>query len=62
MAIISKLLWQYLLAWGASRSQFDVLNQAGFTLSYTGAISKIKHSFRSRDSEALLAFAQNLAS
>ena len=32
----------YLLACGASRSQFDVLNHAGFTLSYTLAISKLK--------------------
>ena len=32
----------YLLACGASHSQFDVLNHAGFTLSYTAAISKIK--------------------
>ena len=32
----------YLLACGASRSQFDVLNHAGFTLSYTAAIAKIK--------------------
>src|ERR1700685_146070 len=32
----------YLLAGGASRSQFDVLNHAGFTLSYTQAISKVK--------------------
>ena len=32
----------YLLACGASRSQFDVLNHAGFTLSYTSAIEKIK--------------------
>ena len=32
----------YLLACGASRSQFDVLNHAGFTLSYTAAIVKIK--------------------
>lgn len=32
----------YLLACGASRSQFDVLNHAGFTLSYTSAISKLK--------------------
>lgn len=32
----------YLLACGASRTQFDVLNHAGFTLSYTAAIRKIK--------------------
>lgn len=32
----------YLLTCGASRSQFDVLNHAGFTLSYTAAIAKIK--------------------
>jgi hypothetical protein len=32
----------YLLACGASRSQFDVLNHAGFTLSYAAAIAKIK--------------------
>jgi hypothetical protein len=32
----------YLLACGASRSQFDVLNHAGFTLSYTAAVRKIK--------------------
>jgi len=32
----------YLLACGASRLQFDVLNHAGFTLSYTSAIEKIK--------------------
>ena len=32
----------YLLACGASRSQFDVLNHAGFTLLYTSAIEKIK--------------------
>ncbi|KIM89791.1 hypothetical protein PILCRDRAFT_2082 [Piloderma croceum F 1598] len=32
----------YLLACGASRSQFDVLNHAGFMLSYTAAIAKIK--------------------
>jgi hypothetical protein len=31
-----------LLACGASRTQFDVLNHAGFTLSYTAAIRKIK--------------------
>jgi hypothetical protein len=32
----------YLLACGASRSQFEVLNHAGFSLSYTSAIKKIK--------------------
>lgn len=32
----------YLLACGASRTQFDVLNHAGFTLSYASAIGKIK--------------------
>jgi hypothetical protein len=32
----------YLLACGASRSQFDILNHAGFTLSYTAAVIKIK--------------------
>jgi hypothetical protein len=32
----------YLLACGASRTQFDVLNHAGFTLSYTAAVRKIK--------------------
>jgi hypothetical protein len=32
----------YLLACGASHTQFDVLNHAGFTLSYTSAITKIK--------------------
>ena len=32
----------YLLACGASRTQFDVLNHTGFTLSYTSAIVKIK--------------------
>jgi len=32
----------YLLAYGASRSQFDVLNPTGFTLSYTSANKKIK--------------------
>jgi hypothetical protein len=32
----------YLLACGASRSQFDVLNHAGFTLSYKSAVDKIK--------------------
>jgi hypothetical protein len=32
----------YLLACGASRTQFDVLNHAGFTLSYSSAIGKIK--------------------
>jgi hypothetical protein len=32
----------YLLACGASRSQFDVLNHAGFSLSYSSAIKKIK--------------------
>jgi|SRR5882762_8557390 len=32
----------YLLACGASRTQFDVLNHAGFMLSYTAAICKIK--------------------
>jgi hypothetical protein len=32
----------YLLGCGASRSQFNVLNHAGFTLSYTAAIAKIK--------------------
>ena len=32
----------YLLACGASWTQFDVLNHAGFTLSYTAAIHKIK--------------------
>jgi hypothetical protein len=32
----------YLLACGTSRTQFDVLNHAGFTLSYTAAIRKIK--------------------
>lgn len=32
----------YLLACGASRTQFDVLNHAGFTLSYSSAILKIK--------------------
>jgi hypothetical protein len=32
----------YLLACGASRTQFDVLNHAEFTLSYTAAIRKIK--------------------
>ena len=32
----------YLLAGGASRSQFDVLNHAGFTLSYSQAIAKVK--------------------
>jgi hypothetical protein len=32
----------YLLACGASWTQFDVLNHAGFTLSYTTAIHKIK--------------------
>jgi hypothetical protein len=32
----------YLLACGASWTQFDVLNHAGFTLSYTAAIQKIK--------------------
>lgn len=32
----------YLLACGASQSQFDVLNHAGFTLSYMLAISKLK--------------------
>lgn len=32
----------YLLACGASKSQFQVLNHAGFSLSYTSAIRKIK--------------------
>ena len=32
----------YLLACGASQTQFDVLNHAGFTLSYAAAIRKIK--------------------
>lgn len=32
----------YLLACGASRSQFDVLNHAGFTLSYSSAVAKVK--------------------
>ena len=32
----------YLLACGASHSQFDVLNHTGFTLSYSSAIRKIK--------------------
>lgn len=32
----------YLLACGASRTQFNVLNHAGFTLSYTSAVGKIK--------------------
>jgi hypothetical protein len=33
----------YFLACGTSRSLFDVLNHAGITLSYTQAISKLKH-------------------
>ena len=32
----------YLLAGGTFRSQFNVLNHAGFSLSYTQAISKVK--------------------
>jgi hypothetical protein len=32
----------YLLACGASRSQFDVLNHAGLSLSYPSAIRKVK--------------------
>jgi hypothetical protein len=32
----------YLLLCGASRTQFDVLNHMGFTLSYTAAVRKIK--------------------
>lgn len=32
----------YLLACGASRTQFDVLNHAAFTLSYTSTVAKIK--------------------
>ncbi|KAF4590201.1 hypothetical protein EYR40_009400 [Pleurotus pulmonarius] len=32
----------YLLACGASRTQFDILNHAGFSLSYPSAIQKIK--------------------
>src|ERR1700677_4241979 len=32
----------YLLACSASRTQFDVLNHAGFTLSYSSAIGKIE--------------------
>lgn len=32
----------YLFAGGASRSQFNVLHHAGFTLSYSQAVNKIK--------------------
>ena len=32
----------YLLACGASRTQFDILNHAGFTLSYSSAVGNIK--------------------
>ena len=32
----------YLLACGASRTQFNLLNHAGYTLSYTAGIRKIK--------------------
>ena len=38
----------YLLACGVSQTQFDVLNHAGFTLSYTAAIRKIKDLGRER--------------